>query len=110
MDAVGRPQAVGVFPLPAGYLLIADGDPADPAVRQARLDLVAGRTPAAWPAALRGHEAAHAGRFDEALGAFAGPGAVDRFNRFVLAPEDADAAAVRAALPAEVAPLVDVVA
>ncbi|MFI5953079.1 hypothetical protein [Cryptosporangium sp. NPDC051539] len=107
MDVVGRPQPVGVFSLPAGYLLIADGGPD---VSRARASLVAGRVPAEWPPSLRGVELAHAGDVAGALEAFSGDGVVDRFNRFVLAPEGVDVAALRAALPAPIAPMVDVVA
>ncbi|MBC7631842.1 hypothetical protein [Aeromicrobium sp.] len=107
MERMRRPQAIGAFPLPAGFLLIATSD--DPAVDSARDALVAGRVPSAWPSALRGHELAHAGRTDEAVAEFAGTDVVDRFNRFVLAPEGVDADELRADLPPEIAPLVDVV-
>ena len=51
-----RPQPVGAFPLPLGYLLI----PASPETEDARLALLAGQTPR-WPEALRSHELALAG-------------------------------------------------
>ena len=40
-----RPQPLGAFPLPVGYLLI----PASPETEEARLALLEGRVPAQWP-------------------------------------------------------------
>ncbi len=59
-----RPQPLGAFPLPLGYLLI----PASPDTEEARLALLAGLLPE-WPAALRAHELALAGDRDGALAA-----------------------------------------
>jgi len=105
---VRRSQAIGAFPLPAGYLLIDDGD--DVSVADVRAGLCLGRLPAHWPDALSGHELAYAGRVDEALSAFAGDSPVDRYNRFVLAPDGVDLDELKRALPRDIAPLVDVVA
>src|SRR4051794_9975198 len=103
---VHRPQPVGAFPLPAGYLLV----PAGADTEDARLALLAGRVPDPWPARMRAHELALAGDRDGALAALGDAGdAVSRFNRFVLDPDGADTAALRAELD-DLAPLVDVVA
>jgi tetratricopeptide (TPR) repeat protein len=103
---VHRPQPVGAFPLPAGYLLV----PAGADTEDARLALLAGRVPDPWPARMRAHELALAGDRDGALAALGDAGdAVSRFNRFVLDPDGADTAALRAEL-GDLAPLVDVVA
>ena len=45
-----RPQPLGAFPLPVGYLLV----PASPDTEEARLALLAGQIPQ-WPAALLAH-------------------------------------------------------
>ncbi|MEX3768171.1 hypothetical protein ABFW14_14805, partial [Mycolicibacterium fortuitum] len=52
-----RPQPLGAFPLPLGYLLIPAGEDCD----AARAELLAGRIPQPWPARLRAHELALAG-------------------------------------------------
>lgn len=100
---------IGAFALPAGLLLV-DGEDAE--VAAARASLVSGRLPVSWPEALHAHELAHAGRLEEAAAEFAARAAtgdpVAAYNHYVLAPEGVDAAAVRAGLPADLAPLVDV--
>ena len=108
MNVVPRPQALGALPLPGGYLLIPTSD--DPQVDEVRASLCQGMMPRSWPQALRGHELAFSGQLDKAVEAFSGPSPVDRFNRFVLAPEGVDLAVLKAELPADVAPLVDAVA
>lgn len=40
-----RPQPLGAFPLPLGYMLIPDGDGSD----AVRAELLAGRVPQSWP-------------------------------------------------------------
>ena len=99
-----RPQPLGVFPLPLGYLLI----PAGPDTEAAREVLLTGNAPEVWPAALLAHERALAGDRDGALAALAGSDAVTRYNRFVLDPDAESAEDVRAGL-GEFAVLVDVV-
>ena len=98
-----RPQPLGAFPLPLGYLLI----PASPDTEEARLALLAGRLPE-WPAALRAHELALAGDRDGALAALDGDDPVSRYNRFVMDPDSQDVAELRSAL-GEFGILVDVV-
>lgn len=98
-----RPQPLGAFPLPMGYLLI----PAAPETEDARQALLAGRLPQ-WPAALRAHELALAGDRDGALAELTGDDPITRYNRFVMDPDGVDPAELRAAL-GEYAVLVDVV-
>ena len=98
-----RPQPLGAFPLPLGYMLI----PASPDTEEARLSLLAGRLPE-WPEALRAHELALAGDRDGALAALSGDDPVTRYNRFVMDPDGADPAELRSAL-GEFGVLVDVV-
>ena len=102
--AAPRPQPVGLFPLPLGYMLIPAGEGADP-VREAML---AGRLPEQWPASLRAHELAAAGERDAAIAElhdFTDP--VATYNRFVLAPDSVDPDTLRSEL-GEYGPLVDV--
>ncbi|MEU6701304.1 hypothetical protein [Pseudonocardia sp. NPDC046786] len=104
---VPRPQPLGVLPLPLGYLLVPAGPGSDPA----RAELLAGRIPGSWPGAMRAHERAHAGDRDGALAALAADpdqGPVTRYNRFVLDPDGASPAALRAEL-GELGVLVDLV-
>src|SRR5581483_8918455 len=77
-----RPQAVGVFPLPAGYLLIGDGDGHGDVLAA----LVEGRRPP-FPPSLRYYELALDGDLQGALAALDERGDVVALaNRFVLAP------------------------
>jgi len=98
-----RPQPLGAFPLPVGYLLV----PASPDTEEARLALLAGRTPD-WPAALRGHELALAGDRDGALSELTGSDPVTRYNRFVMDPDAENPDELRSLL-GEFGVLVDVV-
>ncbi|MBX7430926.1 hypothetical protein JDV09_02190 [Mycobacterium sp. Y57] len=107
-DAVGglavRPQPLGAFGLPLGYLLI----PAGADTEAARAELVAGRLPQTWPQRLTAHRHAMAGDRDAALAALDGSDPVTCYNRFVLDPDSADPDSVRATL-GEFGVLVDVV-
>ena len=98
-----RPQPLGAFPLPLGYLLI----PASPDTEDARLALLSGRLPD-WPDSLRAHELALAGDRDGALVALHGDDPITRYNRFVMDPDGSDPAELRSDL-GEYACLVDVV-
>ena len=94
-----RPLPIGVFPLPFGYLLLPGG--ADTVA--ARSALLAGRLPETWPPALRGHQLALAGEFDQAVETFKAAAAddpVSRFNQFVIEPDGVDPVALRADLGA----------
>ena len=99
-----RPQPLGAFGLPAGYLLI----PAGQDTEAARAALVDGRLPEQWPDRLEAYRHALAGDRDGALHALTGDDPVSRYNRFILDPDQADPAAIRADL-GEFAVLVDVV-
>ncbi len=99
-----RPQALGAFPLPLGYLLIPTGTDHD-AVRSALLD---GNEPAVWPDGLRALQLAHSGDVESALGQLTADDPVTRYNRFVLAPEGVDTDKLRADL-GEFGVLVDLV-
>lgn len=98
-----RPQPLGAFPLPLGYMLI----PAGPETEEARAALLAGNVPH-WPAALRAHELALAGDRDGALAALDGDDPVSRYNRFVMDPDGDNPDELRSVL-GEFAVLVDVV-
>lgn len=79
---VPRPQPIGIFPLPAGYLLIGRGD----GHNECREQLVAGQRPATLPASLRFYELALDGDLDAALDALDRSTLVDEVNQFVLDP------------------------
>ncbi|MFM9032757.1 MAG: hypothetical protein ACKOQ4_00430 [Mycobacterium sp.] len=100
-----RPQPLGAFPLPLGYLLV----PAEPDTEPARLALLSGSIPD-WPPALRAHELALSGDRAGALAALTGDDPVTRYNRFVMDPDGGteDPAELRSAL-GEFGVLVDVV-
>jgi tetratricopeptide (TPR) repeat protein len=98
-----RPQPLGSFPLPLGYLLI----PVSPDTEQARLALLAGRLPV-WPDGLRAHALALAGDREGALAALTGDDPITRYNRFVMDPDADDPDQLRSVL-GEFAVLVDVV-
>ncbi|MEV5410739.1 hypothetical protein AB0K60_18075 [Thermopolyspora sp. NPDC052614] len=101
-----RPQPLGAFPLPAGYLLVPGGEDTE----EARRDLVAGRLPGRWPEALRAHELALAGDVAGALAHLTGDDPVTRYNRFVMDPEAEDPALLRRDLGEPYGVLADVVA
>lgn len=104
LDLPVRPQPLGVFPLPAGLLLIPSG----PDTEDVRERLVAGKLPERWPSSLRAHELAYAGDLDGARAALTGDDPVTRFNRFVIDPDTEDADRLRTDL-GEFAVLVDIV-
>jgi tetratricopeptide (TPR) repeat protein len=103
-DVAARPQALGAFPLPLGYLLIPAGTEND-AVRSALLN---GTEPTVWPDGLRALELAHSGDVEAALGQLTTDDPVARYNRFVLQPEGVDTEKLRADL-GEFGLLVDLV-
>ncbi|TIC82610.1 hypothetical protein [Nocardioides sp. GY 10127] len=107
-SGAGAPRGLGVFPLPQGLLLLGD----DAESLAVRANLAAGRVPPVWPSGLAPVAAAHAGDLAGALAAWA-PRAGDplvAFNRWLLDPATAEPNAVRAGLPEDLRPLVDVVA
>ncbi len=78
-----RPQPIGVFPLPAGYLLIGPG----PGHDEIRSTLLAGERPDGFPATLRYYELALDDDLDGALTALDGDDLLTRANRLVLDPD-----------------------
>ncbi|GAB3001331.1 hypothetical protein [Mycobacterium bourgelatii] len=83
MTLADRPQALGAFPLPLGYLLIPAAEEND----LVRAKLLAGNLPDEWPAGLRALQLAHDGDVEAALAHLTGADPVTRYNRFVLHPE-----------------------
>ncbi|WP_237573425.1 hypothetical protein [Mycolicibacterium lacusdiani] len=104
-DLAVRPQPLGAFGLPLGYLLIPAGDDTE----QARLTLLAGCLPDEWPGRLAAHRHALAGDRDAALAALHGSDPITRYNRFVLNSDLEDPDELRSIL-GEFGPLVDLVA
>jgi hypothetical protein len=102
-----RPQPLGLFPLPLGYMLIPPGrDDDTDAVREAMLE---GRLPKRWPASMRAHELAAGGDREAAIAALDGQkDPVSLYNRFVLDSDSVDPDELRGVL-GEFAALVDVV-
>ena len=98
-----RPQPLGAFPLPVGYLLV----PASPDTEAARTALLAGQIPD-WPAELRAHQLALAGDREGALAELTGSDPISRYNRFVMDPDAEDPDELRSLL-GEFAVMVDVV-
>ena len=103
-----RPQPLGAFPLPLGYMLIPAGEDTE----EARTEMLAGRLPETWPSALCAHQLAADGQRESAITALMSGADTDepvtRYNRFVLDPDSEDPDSLRAAL-GEFAVLVDVV-
>ena len=99
-----RPQPLGAFPLPVGYLLV----PASPDTEAARLALLAGQIPQ-WPAALRAHELALAGDRDGALAELTGSDPISRYNRFVMDPDGGEDPDELRSLLGDLGVMVDVV-
>lgn len=106
--AIGHPQPLGVFPFPAGLLLLPadDGTGEITAVRDS---LLAGRLPEAWPGVLNGQQMGYAGDESAALAAFTGTDLASRWNRWVLDPSTEDEESVRSGLPSSLRALVDLV-
>lgn len=103
-----RPQPLGAFPLPLGYMLI----PAGTDTEDARTAMLAGRLPDEFPPTMRAHEAVLAGDRTAAIAALTAPelesDPVVRYNRFVLDPDRVDIGQLRGEL-GEFAVLIDVV-
>ncbi|MBS4727587.1 hypothetical protein MSM1_04220 [Mycobacterium sp. SM1] len=101
-----RPQPLGLFPLPLGYLLI----PAGADTEAVRREMLAGRLPQTWPPALHAHALALGGQREAAIAALrsGADDPVTRYNRFVLDPAGEDPDSLRGAL-GEFAVLVDIV-
>ncbi|MEW5811030.1 MAG: hypothetical protein AB1925_16425 [Actinomycetota bacterium] len=103
-DVATRPQPLGVFGLPLGYLLVPAGSDTD----SARTALVSGCLPDLWPDRMAAHLHALRGDRDGALAALTDDDPVSRYNRYVLDPDSASPDTVRAGL-GNYAVLVDLV-
>lgn len=102
-----RPQPIGIFPLPAGYLLL----PPAPGAAELAAALLAGQAPAAVPPSLRFYALALAGDQEAAHAALEGDDSPEaRYNRFVLRGDPADYARLRGELAGEPAMLLNLVA
>lgn len=89
---LSRPQPIGIFPFPAGLLLLPES--ASPLASRATASLMAGAIPGEWPEEWRFFERALQDDRDGAMRrlAEAGDDAVSAYNRFVLAGGDASRA------------------
>lgn len=102
-----RPQPLGIFPLPAGYLALPPAEDGTAALAE----LMAGHVPAAMPPEWRFLALALASDSRGALDALANDDSpLARYNRFVLAGGPADFAALRADLDGDLALLLAVAA
>ena len=103
-----RPQPLGAFPLPLGYMLIPAASSTGADTEAVRAALLSGNVPQEWPDGLSAHEFALAGDRTSALAALEGTGPVTRYNRFVLDPDGDDPDELRSEL-GEFGVLVDLV-
>lgn len=88
-----RPQPIGIFPFPAGLLLLPASD--SPSVERARASLMQGAMPDEWPAEWRFFARALSDERDAALAALtAQDDDVAAYNRFVIS---GDAGALQSA-------------
>ncbi|MBX9855372.1 MAG: hypothetical protein K2Y26_07595 [Gemmatimonadaceae bacterium] len=104
-----RPQPIGIFPFPAGLLLLPEPDVRSDTdretARQAQEALMRGSVPEVWPNAWRFFAASLAGARDEAMALLSADEsthgtALVAYNRFVLAGDAGDlAAALGASAP-----------
>lgn len=102
-----RPQPLGIFPLPVGYLLLPDS--AESITLQPLL--LQGRHPDQWPAALAFYAQALAGNLPAANALLAADDTpLAAYNRFVLQADPATYTQLRQTLPAPLSTLLDVVA
>lgn len=85
-----RPQPLGVFPFPAGLLLLPEPALGDAVATTALDALLQGAEPSAWPDAWHGYALALAGDRTGALAAFPDDDALSAYNRFVLGGEVGD--------------------
>jgi len=100
-----RPQPVGIYPLPASFLLLAEGG--DQAALSA---LMSGDTTARGGENWRFYTLAIEGRIEEARQSIHGDTLIDRWNRFVLEPGEAEYRALLQELPGDLARLLEAAA
>lgn len=104
-----RPQPLGIFALPAGYLVLPPSD--KPAAGPALAALLRGEIPAEWPPEWQFYAHALAGKVTEALAALPPSNdLVTRYNRYVLAGAPADDLTLHTLLEGELACLQGVAA
>lgn len=104
-----RPQPIGIFPFPAGLLLVPDG--VSPSATAARDALMKGALPHAWPEEWRFFALALADDRDGALAALAAHvDDVAAYNRFVLSGDASALEAARASTDVDVRALADLAA
>lgn len=102
-----RPQPLGIFPLPASYLVLPAGD--DVADYQA--ELLRGRIPAIAPAGARFYQLALSGERAAALAELIGDDTPEAaYNRFVLESDSGEYQRLRRLLADDLALLLEVVA
>ncbi|NWG21729.1 MAG: hypothetical protein HXY39_15595 [Chloroflexi bacterium] len=107
IDPGVRPQPLGIFPLPAGHLVLPPVADADPALA----DLLRGRVPETLPPAWRFFACACAGDAADALAALTDDLSPEAgYNRFVLSGDPTLYRALRAEAQGDLALLLDVVA
>lgn len=104
-----RPQPLGIFALPAGYLVLPPSD--KPAAGPALAALLRGEIPAEWPPEWQFYAHALAGEVTAALAALPpNTDLVTRYNRYVLAGAHADDLMLHTLLDGELACLQGVAA
>lgn len=91
---ITRPQPLGVFPYPAGLLLLPEVNEADVVLAtEASTQLMRGAVPTAWPTQWLAYAAALRGDREGALNALAtDPSDLAAYNRFVLTGDESDLA------------------
>ena len=105
--ALLRPQPIGIFELPAGYLVL----PAVPGAEAVRDGLLQGRAPDEWPDGLAFYGLALAGDVERALNAIADDGTPEAaYNRFVLNSDPRTYHQLAATLSGDLAALLHIVA
>ncbi len=99
-----RPQPIGIFPLPAGYLVLPQAE--DTSALQT---LMQGHTPDAFPPEWVFFQRALAGDIAGARATLTNDDFVSRYNRFVLESSPDEYATLQTQLPNELLPLLTLV-
>lgn len=100
-----RPQPVGIYSLPACFLLLPG--PASEGELFALRSLLSGNTAPVTAGRWRFYGQALAGNIAEAREAISGDGILERWNRFILLPDETEYRALHNELPAEMIPLLE---
>jgi tetratricopeptide (TPR) repeat protein len=102
-----RPQPIGIFPLPAGYLVLPPADNCTAALAE----LLQGREPAEWPVAWEFYRLALNGDPAAALATLAGDESLlAQYNRLVLEGDPANYLALRHQAAGDLAALLELIA